>query len=125
MPITTPIKTRLDVIRVISDIRFDLIIWAYSIDRTSFQYQLLDDYSEELNRLHRELARRIINEGTNNFQRLATSLEKHNGKLLQLIGHTDKIANTLTTLAQFIEVVEELHSLAPTVTSPSTALAAT
>ncbi len=112
MPITTPIRTRFDVIRLISDIRFELIMWLSTLDSTHPQYQLLDDYSEELNRLQRDLIRTILIEGTKTFKRHTKSLEKHNKNLLQTIGRLNKIAETLETLDKFIGVVEKLLKLA-------------
>ncbi len=100
-----------EIIRLIGDVLTELDVLSTSVKIDNETKQKLNDKRDELDTLQRKLSRAALHTNTGDFKKLASDLNESNQVLQQTIGDIKKIADTLETLVNFIEAVQNIAEL--------------
>ena len=103
--------TRPELIQLVGDVITDVDVLRSAFSRGTQERIQLDDLRDSLDTAQRRLVRNVLQDNTQQFQSLTRSLQEVNATLRDTINDVNKVAETLDTLVQFVQGLQEIVAL--------------
>lgn len=116
MPTTNNVTTGAKLIKLVDDLLYELESLKFGPETPSDIVQQYNKDVDDLRILLEKLVRKGIRDNTEEFKNLADQLTGVNQKLLKTLHDLAKISDTLKSLGEFIELLDEIARIASGIT---------